>query len=326
MDKVRVAFIGAGGHARGVHYPSLVEMEDVEIAAVCELSPERLKAAQETYHIARGYTDYKKMVEEVAPDAVYLIAPPHHMVEPAIGLLNMKQNLFIEKPPGVCTEQTRNLARLAEKNGCLTMVGFNRRFIPVLVQARNLVEERSPISQCTALFMKHHLGGGPYYGGVVDILTCDAIHAVDTLRWLGGEVLMLSSCVDRFFEDYPNAFNALMRFREGGVGLLICNWAAGKRVHTFEIHGYGISAFVDPDTFGAHIFKDNEEAPLTITAEQAAGSAARHRTYGFFGENRHFIDCIREKRQPDTHLADAVKTMELVDRIYRCTFPSVGTR
>ena len=39
--------------------------------------------------------------------------------------------------------------------------------------------------------------------------------------------------------------------------------------------------------------------------------------YGFYGENRHFIDCIKEKNMPDTNFADALKTMELVAWIYR---------
>ena len=37
---------------------------------------------------------------------------------------------------------------------------------------------------------------------------------------------------------------------------------------------------------------------------------------GFWHENRHFIDCVKEGRQPLTNFADAAKSMELVDRIY----------
>ena len=37
---------------------------------------------------------------------------------------------------------------------------------------------------------------------------------------------------------------------------------------------------------------------------------------GQWHENRHFIDCIKEGRQPLTNFADAAKTMELVERIH----------
>ena len=42
MGKVRVAMVGAGGMANGVHYPSLASFDDVEIAAICDLDEKRL--------------------------------------------------------------------------------------------------------------------------------------------------------------------------------------------------------------------------------------------------------------------------------------------
>ncbi|HDJ89778.1 MAG TPA: gfo/Idh/MocA family oxidoreductase, partial [Thermoprotei archaeon] len=41
MDIVRIGFIGAGSHANRVHYPSLSEMRDVEITAICDLNIDR---------------------------------------------------------------------------------------------------------------------------------------------------------------------------------------------------------------------------------------------------------------------------------------------
>src|SRR5919107_1355455 len=80
-DKVRVAFIGAGVMANKVHYPSLASFEDVEISAICDLDADRLHATAEKYQVARRYADYRKMVAEVAPDAVYAIGQPHLMYD-----------------------------------------------------------------------------------------------------------------------------------------------------------------------------------------------------------------------------------------------------
>ena len=41
-SKIRIAMVGAGGMANGVHYPSLASFDDVEIAAICDLNKERL--------------------------------------------------------------------------------------------------------------------------------------------------------------------------------------------------------------------------------------------------------------------------------------------
>lgn len=57
--------------ANTVHYPSLASFEDVEIAAICDLDTNRLNATADKYQVAGRYSDYRKMIEEVAPDGVY---------------------------------------------------------------------------------------------------------------------------------------------------------------------------------------------------------------------------------------------------------------
>ncbi len=315
MDKVRIGFIGAGGLANAVHYPSLAEFDDVVISAICDLDDSRLNSTADKYNVEKRYKDYKRMVEEVDLDAVYIIMPPHHLFDLVIYCLNRKLNVFIEKPPGVTAEQTRNMALTAEKNGCLSMVGFNRRFIPLMVTAKKIVTERGEIIQCSATFYKNSIGAPPYYNGAIDILTCDAIHAVDILRWMGGEVVSLASDIRKIYAEYDNSFNAILKFENGAVGFLLTNWVVGKRVHTFEMHAKGISAFVDADN-NAVIYKDNNESAQIINAREIAGSSENYKYYGFYSENRHFIDCIKLKRMPETNFADAYKTMELVNRIY----------
>lgn len=79
--KVRVAMIGAGGMANSVHYPSLASFDDVEIAAICDLDTERLNDTADKYQVEKRYTDYRNMVKEIAPDAVYAIGQPHIMYD-----------------------------------------------------------------------------------------------------------------------------------------------------------------------------------------------------------------------------------------------------
>lgn len=315
MKKVKVAFIGAGGMANWAHYPSLAEMPDVEMVGICDLDEERLRTTADKYGIEGQFRDYNEMIEKTGPDAVYIIMPPHHLFDLVIDCLGRKLNVFIEKPPGVSSEQTRNMARAAEKNGCLTMVAFNRRFIPAACAAKERVEARGDMTQCVATFYKHNLGAPPYYNGAIDVLSCDAVHAVDALRWMGGEVVCAASDVRAIHCEYENSFNALLSFESGCTGVLLTNWAAGKRVHTLEMHGKGISTFVDTDE-KAVIYQDNQEEGEEVWSRDIVGSEEPHKTRGFLQENRHFIDCVKEGRLPLTHFGDAVRTMELVDLIY----------
>ena len=123
--KVRVAMIGAGSMANRVHYPSLASFDDVEMVAICDLDPDRLSRTAERFGIEKRYTDYRKMIEEVAPDAVYAIGQPHMMYDVWLWCLNEGLNLYIEKPMGITIHQARALAYLAEKKGCIKL--FRRR-------------------------------------------------------------------------------------------------------------------------------------------------------------------------------------------------------
>ena len=70
---VRVAMVGAGSMSNTVHYPSLASFPDVELAGICDIREDRLQATGDKYGIDRRYTDYQKMIEDTAPDAIYVI-------------------------------------------------------------------------------------------------------------------------------------------------------------------------------------------------------------------------------------------------------------
>lgn len=313
-EKVRIAAIGAGALANSMHYPSLAGFDDVELVGLCDIAPDKLEATAEKFGFAQTFSDYKKMLDETAPDAVYILMPPYHLFDLTIECLNRGHAVFTEKPLGVTSRQAGNLARLAEKKGCQTMVGFQRRFCPLLLESKKRVEARGPILQCLARFVKSG-GTQPYYNGAIDILMCDTIHAVDILRWMGGEVKKISSTVNAFGGEVENAFNALMEFENGGVGMLLSNWVTGRRIYATEMHALNITAMSEPDD-RAVIYADGDVAGETLISSEVAGSDKEYVKIGFAGENRHFVDCLKNGALPETHFGDAVKTMELVDKIY----------
>jgi len=315
MDEVKVGMIGAGTQAMKVHYPSLVKFEDVEIVAVSELNAKRRAAAAAHFHIRDTFKDYKEMLSDVELDAVYIIMAPHLLLDIVLYTLEQKKHIFIEKPPGISSNQTREMAEAAKAARVLTMVGFNRRFIPVMVEAKRQVEERGPIFLAVGSFYKNMTGRPLFWPEVsVDVLTADAIHCVDTLRWMAGEPKEVKSITARHHSDWTNTFNALIEFQSGSIGILKTHYGAGARIHTFEMHSIGISALIDPDT-RALIYRDGQGQPDVLDTSNLAGSGEYYKYYGFYAENRYFIDCIKEGRQPMTNFADALLTMELVDWI-----------
>jgi len=315
---IRVAFIGAGARAVNSHYTSIRDLPGAEICAIAELDQERMRKAADEFGVKALYTDYRQMIEKERPDVVYAIMPPHHLYDVAVNVMNAGCHLIIEKPPAVTAEQCRQMAIVAHKKGLITGVTLQRRYCPLIRTAKKLCEERGPVHSAVATFYKNAMGAGPYYGGAMDILTCDAIHAIDTLRYLcGGDVVSVASDVRRLLADHFTAHVAIVRFNSGATGVLLTNWMTGRRFFTVEIHAPGISCFGDPEE-GGKVYADNKAEPLrTLSPFDLAGSQADYRAFGPYDMNAHFIDCVRRRAQPETCFDDAVKTMELIDAIYR---------
>lgn len=332
-NKIKIGMIGAGSWANHVHYPSLDALEDVEIKAICDLDEDRLKSTADRYEVEGRYKDYRAMLEKESLDAVYVIMAPipfgrYEHAEPLIEVvthcLRTKKDLFVEKPPGTSVEETRKMADEAAENGCRTMVGFNRRFIPVANEAKRIAEEAGMITHCVATYNKDQIAQPRVYG--LDHLTADVIHAVDALRWIArGEIRKVASHVDKFYSDTINSFNALVVFENGCIGHLNSCYTGGGRAHMLEMHAKGVSAYVNlPQAIEgqeALILRGNQpyEKAQIIKNKELTRSEEFYRCYGYYQENRHFIDCVKEDKEPENNLADAVKTMELIDKIKEST-------
>ncbi len=312
--KVRVALIGAGRMANAVHYPSLAEFDDVEMVALCELDKANRQQTAKRFGIDKTYHGYRQMLDEVKADAVVVLMPPHHLYDIVIECLRRKLDVFIEKPPAVTAYQVASMARLAEAGRCITMTGFNRRYAPMLADARERAAAKGPIQQVGATFFKHE--SAVYYDGAIDVIGCDAIHAVDALRWLAGaEAVNVASVVSQFNEVVPNAWNAIVRFDNGCVGVLQSNWSTGGRVHRFEVHATGYSAYVEPQVAMEEVTPEGRQR---TTIEQVVDDAEDLKTtFGFQAQARAFIDAVQSRQAPGSHFGDAARTMLLVEAIRR---------
>lgn len=317
--KVRVALIGAGMMANKVHYPSLVSFDDVEIVGLCDLIRKKLNATAKKFGIAKTYLDYHKMLDEVKPDAVYVLMPPHELFNIAADVLERGIALFVEKPPSVTTDQTAALAAIAAETGALTAVGFQRRYHPLAVKCYDEVVKHGKLNQVEACFYKamEPQPIHPYYRGAIDILRCDAIHAVDALRYYAGlsEVASVSAVVRKLDAWYPVSWHALVHFENDVVGVLEANWRSGRRLLQFEFHSGGGFAQIDADGIG-NVWAGGADPVFTDTHTNFVGSDEEYIHQGFRAENRAFIDSVKSGKPVHNTIADAVKTMELADMIY----------
>jgi predicted dehydrogenase len=303
--------IGAGAMANKVHYPSLASFPDVEFAGVCDIDPQRLQKTADQYQIEKRYTDYRKMIEEVAPDGVFAVGQPHYMYDIWLWCLQHGLNLFVEKPLGLTAHQARMLAYLADKHGCITQAGFQRRTCPLLVKLRDELLQRTELEHAVCVFTKYVKGA---YVDAPSQMMNNGTHVLDTLRWMcGGEVLEVESVSRRIQAPDINFFTAQVLFDSGVVGTALMNMTAPRRWFGIEMHGCGVSVIADTEGLGQLYLADGKDQEFDT--RKVAGSDEFHVFGGFQAKDREFINAIQNGGQPSSHFGDAVKTIELAESI-----------
>lgn len=317
MDSIRVGFVGAGGRARHFIHPTINDLDEMaEVVAVCDLDETKLNECADAHGVEARFTDLREMLAAVELDACLCVGPPMASLEMIMPCLEAGKHVLTEKPLGMSSAQARRLADAADANDCVTLVGFNRRFTPIIEHCRILVDERGGPTQVVAEFHKYMLGGPPYYD--MSIVIMDVIHSVDFIRHMMGEPEQVHSAVRRRYNDWDNIFNALLTFEDGGVAVLTANRASGTRVESFEIHGQGIACYLrPPDT--AEIWIDDAKEPIIVTGAGLTGSDQHYVQYGCVEQSRAFFECIRDGGRPSCDFTDAVKTMELCETIEQGT-------
>ena len=310
-NRVRIAMVGAGSMANNVHYPSLASFDDVEMAAICDIDTTRMNDTADKYGIEKRYVDYRKMVEDIAPDGLFVVGQPYIMYDIWVWCLQHGLNIFVEKPLGITIHQARMLAYLAEKHGCITQNGLQRRCCPLVVKMRDEVVKRNPIVHAICTFTKYVPGA---YIGAPSQMMNNGTHVIDTLRWMcGGEPVEIQSITRRVDAPDLNFVSANVLFDTGVVGMMVLSFAVGRRLFGVEMHGVGVTALADTEGKG-QLFVAGED-PQEFDTREVAGSDDFYVFGGFQAKDREFIDCIKNGGLPSSHFGDAVKTMELAETI-----------
>ncbi len=140
-DKLRIGFVGAGFMGQKAHLANYAALDDCRVVAVAE---PRLKVAEEVarrYGIENIYANHRELLEKCEVDAIVAAQPYNHHFSLIPDILRAKKPVFTEKPVALSVEAGENLAKLAEDQGVLYMVGYHKRSDPATEYARKIIEQ-----------------------------------------------------------------------------------------------------------------------------------------------------------------------------------------
>ena len=312
-NRVRIGVVGCGGRGK-YHLQRLTTFGDVEVVAVADASAEARNAAGETFGVEARFDSIESLLDAATPDAVVLATPAHLNASTAAVSLERGIDTLMEKPPGLHSDQTRHLRDLATKSKARCMVAWDRRFNPWITAAREAVEAKGQLLQIVGEFHKptKTIHDARFPEELRDNMLLETpIHTIDIVRAMaGGEVTQVHSVVRRATGDYKDIHAALVSFDNGCVAQLTHNYTAGGRLERYELHGVGVSAYLEGVDGGRIQYVGGDLQLLDEAANSEPDACST--------QLRYFVDCLHDGRpigRPAADLDEAIKTMDLCEAI-----------
>jgi predicted dehydrogenase len=134
------AVIGCGAISRE-HLSFLSTCGDVDLVAVCDLSPAIADYTAARYGAGSAYTDHREMLQVVRPQVVHVLTPPLSHAPLVTEALDAGCHVLCEKPITPDTASLRELLALAAANDRILMETQNLRFNDQLLAIDRLVRD-----------------------------------------------------------------------------------------------------------------------------------------------------------------------------------------
>jgi len=130
-DTVRVACVGVRGRGRS-HMNAYNRMENVEIAAICDIDESVLNAQVASVEKAKGkrpaaFTDLRKLLEDKSIDAVSIATPNHHHTLQTIWACQAGKDVYVEKPCSHDMFEAKQIVAAAQKYNRIVQHGTQQR-------------------------------------------------------------------------------------------------------------------------------------------------------------------------------------------------------
>ncbi|MFJ9373028.1 bi-domain-containing oxidoreductase [Streptomyces sp. NPDC101455] len=185
---VRLAFVGAGNYATSMLLPHLAQREGVELSTVVTTTALSAANAQRKFGFAQATTDLDAVLGDKSIDAVFVVTRHSSHAELTRQALLAGKTVFVEKPLALTEDELAGvLAAVEESGNDRLQVGFNRRFAPLLQEAKNRFGTRTGPASLRYLVNAGKLQHGSWYlqqGAEGSRFAGEGGHFIDTASWL----------------------------------------------------------------------------------------------------------------------------------------------
>jgi predicted dehydrogenase len=270
-------------------------------------------------------TDFQEALKKHKPDAVIVANPTALHLDIAIPAAETGCAVLLEKPVSHSMERLDQLEAAVQKSGSKVLVGFQFRYHPGLVRAKQLIMggeigrvisahvhfgEYLPAWHPWEDYRKGYAARADMGGGVV-LTQC---HALDYLPWLVGKVESAWGFIAKLSDlevDVEDTAKIGLRFESGALGSLHLDYNQQPPAHHFEVIGTKGSLKWNLSDGAAQIYRAEKKAwevyPLAEGWE---------RNVMFMEQMQHFVAVVNGGVEPSCSLEDGVRVQMLAQAVH----------
>lgn len=349
MSAVRIAFAGVGYMGQVAHLRNYAFRDDCQVVAIAEPRPELARKVAEAFGVPTVYTDHRQLLS--APDVDAVVASQPHLRNGyiAIPLLRDGKYVFTEKPMAGSLEEAELIQSAAEQGGVHLMVGVMKRFDPAVLAARDVLLGFYASGELGRLQrVRAHCWGGDWVQNALPPITTDETvpydpefephyapwmdedqakqfqnytnimaHTVNLVRYLYPQPLTVQTAVAR--KQQRLLHTVLLSSPEE---VLVELAGGGTRSHQWEeeTHFYFERGWVK--LFTPSPLNRQARGHVEIYHSEDSKSGERREIipplgWAFQRQADHFIECVRERKEPISSGRDTLEDMRLMEEIFR---------
>ncbi|MCM8772022.1 MAG: Gfo/Idh/MocA family oxidoreductase [Candidatus Omnitrophica bacterium] len=343
---IKIGIIGAGGISQVAHIPNLQKIEGVKVEAICDINKEKLNYVADKFNIPKKFTNWEELIEENL-DAVVICSPNAYHAIQSIKAMESGKHVLCEKPICLTVEEAYQIFDTVEKTKKIFMGAFPRRFLGETIILKKLVDDgffgeiyylkasylrRRGIPGLGTWFTNKKLAGG---GPMMDI----GVHMIDMVLYIAGLTepkIVYGATFEKFkdkaidggwppvdtrkgdkptgkmeVEDLSCGF---VKFKNGEVLFVEASWAGNSETGLKgSIFGTKAGAQL-PDPLDSknpvRIYTETNGVLSDIIPEVPKIDV-------YFEEIKHFVECIKEGKDPITKKEEIISVVKIIEGIYK---------
>ncbi|MBF0267872.1 MAG: Gfo/Idh/MocA family oxidoreductase [Alphaproteobacteria bacterium] len=321
---MRIALVGCG--LIGAKRLAALDRSD-QVVAVCDLDQARAKKLAAQYAGAEIVADPLALCAYAKADAVVIAVTHDNLALLAEAAAKHGKHVMLEKPGARRPRELDPVIAAAKAAGVTVKVGFNHRFHPAMLKAREIFDSGEP---GPVMFIRGRYGHGGRVGyekewrfdanvsGGGELLD-QGSHLIDLSRWFMGDFARCWGRAPRYFwqgDVDDNAFMAL-ESASGAMAWLHAGWSEWKNIFSLEIMCRNAKLQIDGlgGSYGVESLTHYKMLP-----EMGPPETTKYE-YPFPDKSwqlewAEFKSAIAEKRRPLSDLEDAKAVLAVVEGIY----------